>query len=128
MGWSVAVAVSTIVALVVFIAVTVAVASPVAVGYIGFSGTIDTEIQWSAARKMSRNSIFVRRAPSCFDLHCNLVLPKLLLSEMWTKTILWCCGVCLRCCVQVLWKEPNPNSALRLSLRGRNDRQSEVIP
>ena len=52
MGWSVAVAVSTTVALVVFIAGTVAVPSPVAVGYVGFSGTIDTrrEIQWSAAR------------------------------------------------------------------------------
>ena len=109
-------------------AVTVAVALPVAVGYIGFSGTINTEIQWSAARKMLRNSMFVLPAPSCFDLRCNLVLPKLLVSVMWTNTILWCCGLCLRCCEQVLWKEPNPNSALRLSLRGRNDRQSEVIP
>ena len=106
------------------------VPSPVAVGYVSFSGTIDTrrEIQWSAARKMLRNSMFVRRAPSCFDLRCNPVLPKLLLNEMWTNTILWCCGVCLRCYKQVLWKEPNPNSALGLSLRGRNDRQSKWIP
>ena len=110
MGWSVAVAVSVTVALVVSMAVTVAVALPVAVGYIGFSGTIDTrrEIQWSAARKMLRNSMFVLRAPSYFDFHCNPVLPKLLVSVMWTNTIWCCCVVCLRCCKQVLWMEPNP--------------------
>ena len=60
-GWSVTVAVIITVALVVSMAVTVAVD----VGHIGFSGTIDNrrEIQWSAARRMLRNSMFVLRRP-----------------------------------------------------------------
>ena len=62
------VAAGVAVAMVVYLAVAVAVV------FIGFSATIRThrEIQWSMARKMLINSIYVLWAPCfapCFDLH-----------------------------------------------------------